>query len=95
MAKKVKASGEFKATMLQAIAQGKFKGRDKLVANRIKKFRTAAKWDLLEKQVIGQYLMATGKSKVGSWTDFLDWIIKNGPAIVEFIKLIISLFSSL
>jgi len=29
------------------------------------------------------------------WQDFLDWIIENGPAIMEFIMMIISMFGGI
>ena len=28
------------------------------------------------------------------WQDFLDWLMENGPAIMEFIMMIISMFAA-
>jgi hypothetical protein len=33
--------------------------------------------------------------KTKGWQDFLDWIIENGPAIMEFIMMIISMFAAI
>jgi glutathione peroxidase-family protein len=89
------ATVTFKEGFLNAMNQTKWKGRNLLIVNRIRKFKTQPKWANLEELVTAKYLAETGSEKVGDWQDFMQWIIDNREQIIAFIKAIIALFTGL
>ena len=48
-------------------------------------------WRVLEHAVAHKYETETG-NRVGDWTSVIAWLVKNGPAILKIVMLLLPLF---